>query len=627
MEGVRLELGASREVAEVKVERVQLEPLSLGKSEAWFKLGEAYIIVRFAGKRAKVHIVKGGQLCSSYIIEGQAGERLMVDGVDITDAINEIIGSYNEIFEKYELEERAKAAAVLGGVVPSLPKEWELLVFNFTRLLLERRIVKTFYIQEGGRQVVLGIYCYDNGYYRDCEEELKREVEKIAEESKLLEVRLLPTLVGTVLKRVEMKTLTPFQPKRKCLLFKDKVFVWERFLETGDLDAALVEPNPDIVVMHRIPWRVSTERYRVQRPGLLRFIPPQDINDLLELFKGLAPKSYEAFLAWVKKKEESEEEAKPKVALLLEIIGYTLYPHEYPLHKAVMLVGEGSNGKTTYLKLIERILGEENVAAVSLTELDPNKNRFAAAGLWGKLANVSSEPRKGKFDPNVFKMATGEDRMKFERKHRDAFFGKNYAKMIFSANELPEVTEDIYAWWRRWIVIRFPNVFPEDPSFFERTFTEEEIEGIIICALHAFRLVLKRKGFTEQGVEDPREEWISRSNPIYRVVRRMIAEGIIELDPNGYVVKKDLYELFKAYVQVMSEEEGEEAAPPAVPQRVFTEQLQSLFPIRSGQARVAGQRKAVYYGVRIKSWEKARMLLGDKMETPRGDIDVSAQVE
>ncbi|MEM4561904.1 MAG: hypothetical protein QW123_03410 [Desulfurococcaceae archaeon] len=72
--------------------------------------------------------------------------------------------------------------------------------------------------------------------------------------------------------------------------------------------------------------------------------------------------------------------------------------------------------------------------------------------------------------------------------------------------------------------------------FFEKTFTPDEIEVIILLALHAFRLVLERGGFTEAGVEDVREEWLSRSNPVYRVVKLMIDDGLIELAPDGLPV-------------------------------------------------------------------------------------------
>ncbi|MEM4487459.1 MAG: phage/plasmid primase, P4 family [Desulfurococcaceae archaeon] len=541
--------------------------------------------------------------------------QIVVDGVDICNELVKVINNYNELVEQYELVERAKAARILDDrMVPRMPREFNVLLYSLTKKVLDTRIVKTFYIYEGAREVVLGIYCYDGGYYRECEETLKNELTKVVADSGLLEMQLAPTVAGLVVKNIEMRTMEYYSPARRCLLFKNKVFCWDQFLETKDIEKSLMEPSPDLIVTHKVPWELKPDILKKAREGLLKYVPPKDINDLVELFKALAPKSFKAFLNWVKKPGEDEKDAYPRVVLLLEIIGYTLYPHDYPFHKAILLVGEGSNGKSTYLKLIETILSKANVSNVSLSDLDPLINRFAAADLYNKLANISSEPPKRAFEPTLFKMLTGEDLVRMERKFRDSFNAYNYAKMIFAANELPQITEDTYAYWRRWIVIEFPNRFDPDPTFFERTFTPDEIEVIILLALHAFRLVLERKAFSESGVEDVREEWLSRANPVYRVVKRMLDDGIIELDPKGVVVKSDLYQLYKKYVDVLNDEGYE---PPVLEQKDFTKSLTRYFPIRSGSTRILGRGKNVYFSVKIKNYDKALELTG-RLETPRG---------
>ncbi len=599
------------------VEEVALEPIYLSENEGWFKLGDSLLSLKFTkdsvelaviGDRVKnVYVLKGSLDCSYSVIE--------VDGVNICRELSDIVNNYQRLVREYELVEKAKAIRLLNyQAVPSMPKEWEVLIYTLTRKILDTRVVKTFYIYEGSREIVLGIYCYENGYYRECEETLKHEISTILQESRLLDIRLIPGVVGTVVKNIEIRTMEYYSPAKHCLLFKDKVFCWDRFLETRDIEKALLEPSPDLIVTHRIPWELKTEILKNVRKGLLKYIPPKTQEDIIKLFRELAPKSFKAFLDWVRKPGEDEKEAYPRVVLLLEIIGYTLYPHEYPFHKAVLLLGEGFNGKTTYLRLIERILSRQNISSVNLTELDPSVNRFAAADLYGKLANLSSEPAKGVFDPTRFKMATGEDPMPFERKHRDRFLDHNYAKMIFAANELPHVSEDTYSFWGRWIVIEFPNRFDPDPTFFERTFTPDEIEVIILLSLHAFRLVLERRSFSESGVEDVREEWLSRSNPVYRVVKRMLDDEIIEISRSGVVVKTDLYELYKKYIDILNEE-GYELSP--LEQKDFTRYLTRYFPIRTGDSRIGGKKKHVYFGVRIKDYDKALKLVGS-LETPRG---------
>ncbi|MEM0114087.1 MAG: phage/plasmid primase, P4 family [Metallosphaera sp.] len=604
---------------DIYIDSLELKPLTLSKNEGWFKLRDSYVVLKFSkDDSVKVSVIKGSSVVGSYIIYRNmncSNTQIIVDEIDICNELMKVINNYNELVEQYELVERAKAARALDDrMVPHMPREFNILLYSLTRKILDTRTVKTFYIYEGSREIVLGVYCYENGYYRECEDTLKHEITKIARESGLLDIHVASTVAGLVVKNIEIRTMEYYSPAKHCLLFKNKVFCWDKFIETRDIEKSLVDPSPDLIVTHRIPWELKTEILKNVRKGLLKYIPPKTQEDIIKLFKNLAPKSFKAFMDWVRKPGEDEKESYPRVVLLLEIIGYTLYPHDYPFHKSVLLVGEGFNGKSTYLRLIERILSRENIASVNLTELDPSINRFASADLYGKLANLSSEPAKGVFDPTRFKMLTGEDPIPFERKHRDRFLGHNYAKMVFAANELPQVSEDTYSFWGRWIVIEFPNRFDPDPTFFERTFTPDEIEVIILLSLHAFRLVLERRSFSESGVEDVREEWLSRSNPVYRVVKRMIDDGIIEISRSGVVIKTDLYELYKKYVDILNEE-GYEIT--VLEQKDFTRHLTRYFPVRTGDSRIGGRVRHVYFGVKIKNYDKALGLVG-RLETPRG---------
>ncbi len=102
---------------------------------------------------------------------------------------------------------------------------------------------------------------------------------------------------------------------------------------------------------------------------------------------------------------------------LIEIIGYTLYPR-YILHKAFMLHGSGSNGKTTYLRLLNDILGENNVSSISLQEI--SERPFSRVPLHNKLANIFSDiPAQPLKYTGYFKVLTGEDSISADRKNRD----------------------------------------------------------------------------------------------------------------------------------------------------------------------------------------------------------------
>ena len=606
-----------QEIGSPRIISLPVELISVSSNKIIAKIGDGHVVF-LDRSRSKVSFGIWALDGNGGVVNLGVGEVRSPSDVDMLELDDEFKRVLRFFIENWKaIVQQRIAETILKKGVGSVPKvsDKEALSDEIANKMLEKRIIKTFYTISGGKEVEVGVYCYDEtrGIYKSCERKMEREIEGFVVDSPELRVKTTKWVVEEAMAKIKRRTYEVYRYKRRKLVFYDKVFDWDEFIATGDLGAALSDPSPDMVVLHWIPNRINIKKLMSVRQGLEKYIPPSSVDQLIEVFKALAPLSYKTFLSWVKYPGESEDEAKPRTALLLEIIGYTLYPHEYPFNKTILLLGEGSNGKTTFSKLLSVILGDHNVSSLSLRDLDPRVNRFAVAELVDKLANIASEPAKGLFDPTLFKQITGEDPVLVERKYRDPYTTTIYAKMVFTANELPRVTEDTYAFWRRWIVVEFPNRFQLDPGFFEKTFTEDEIEGIIIAALYAFRLVMLRKGFTEQGTKDPREEWLARSEPVYRVIRAMIDDELIELDPDGYVVKKDLYSLYTAYARKLGVE-GENVE--TVPHHVFTQKLEQLFGARSRQKRVSRRNFKVYIGVRIRDREAAESLIG-RLETSR----------
>ena len=180
----------------------------------------------------------------------------------------------------------------------------------------------------------------------------------------------------------------------------------------------------------------------------------------------------------------------------LELFGYCLYrTSEY--QKALLCVGKGANGKSTFLSLFEHFLGKKNTGHVSLQDM--MNNRFATAGLYGKLANIFADLKNAKLtNTGPFKMLVAGDPMKAEKKHCQPFDFQNYAKLFFSANEIPQSEDKTYAYFRRWIIFFFENVFEgddNDPNLIDRLTTQEEMSGLLNLALIALKQLIKDNGF------------------------------------------------------------------------------------------------------------------------------------
>jgi putative DNA primase/helicase len=170
--------------------------------------------------------------------------------------------------------------------------------------------------------------------------------------------------------------------------------------------------------------------------------------------------------------------------VLVEWAGYSLIP-DTRMQKAVMLLGNGSNGKSVYLKLLTRFIGEKNTSGESLHRLE--NNRFSSANLYGKLINVFPDLASTRiFENSTFKNLCGGDRIHGERKGETAFVFDNTARLIFSANELPPNKNGNFAYFRRWILIDFPNTFEgkaADKDLIEKLVTPEELSGFLNKAL------------------------------------------------------------------------------------------------------------------------------------------------
>ncbi|MEM3379049.1 MAG: phage/plasmid primase, P4 family [Candidatus Bathyarchaeia archaeon] len=233
-----------------------------------------------------------------------------------------------------------------------------------------------------------------------------------------------------------------------------------------------------------------------------------------------------------------------------------------------MLVGEGSNGKSTFLNLIKAFLGQQNVCGRSLQDLE--LNRLAKNDLYTKLANIHADlPDRALQSTGTFKMLTGHDLIAAE-KFLQTFNFLNYAKLLFSANKVPEANDDTSAFFRRWIIIVFPKVFTgskANPYILEKLTTETELSGLLNMALKGLKRLLKTGQFSHsKTTEEVREDYVRKSSPIAAFVM-----NCIEIDADAFIEKKHLYAVFAEYCRALK--------LPTVTQDTFFKSLPKHIPV------------------------------------------------
>lgn len=232
--------------------------------------------------------------------------------------------------------------------------------------------------------------------------------------------------------------------------------------------------------------------------------------------------------------------------LLYESIGYCFYRRN-ELRKSFFLLGEKRNGKSTFLDMVSTLLGEDNTANLDLCEIG---DRFRTAELTGKLANIGDDINdEWVSNTAIFKKVVSGDTVTAERKGKDPFKLRSFAKFFFSANSLPRLGrgKDSSAVLDRLVIIPFDAKFSKtdpdyDPFIKYKLRGEDVMEALIAKAVPALRNVLIEQEFTtcERVVRNIEEFEIS-NNPIL--------EFFEELDEADYLHEpiKVVYQKYSSF--------------------------------------------------------------------------------
>ena len=205
--------------------------------------------------------------------------------------------------------------------------------------------------------------------------------------------------------------------------------------------------------------------------------------------------------------------------LLYQSIGYCFYRRN-ELRKSFFLLGEKRNGKSTFLDMVGTLLGEDNTANLDLCEIG---DRFRTAELTGKLANIGDDINdEWVSNTAIFKKVVSGDTVTAERKGKDPFKLRSFAKFFFSANSLPRLGrgKDSSAVLDRLVVIPFDAKFTKDDADYDpfikyKLRGEDVMEALIAKAVLALRDVLIDQEFAHcDRVAKNLEEFEKSNNPI-----------------------------------------------------------------------------------------------------------------
>jgi P4 family phage/plasmid primase-like protien len=257
--------------------------------------------------------------------------------------------------------------------------------------------------------------------------------------------------------------------------------------------------------------------------------------------------------------------------------------------RAFLMVGEGSNGKSTLLELLLRLVGKENAAKISLKKIE--NGRWASGDLENKIVNLFDDLDKGKIkNSSQIKTLISEKYISGERKYEGRFIYENTCKHIFATNKVFETKDDTKAFFRRWVPFRCNLQISEeekDKDILDKCLTENEKSGILNKALiHLVKL--REEGYETLTHSEMKEWWTQESRPVYAFCKDYALIG------DGYKVKQA--EFLEAYNTWADAHNFESLTKWALTNRI----KKNFATIETKRERRGGIRKNFYIGIDLR---------------------------
>ena len=456
----------------------------------------------------------------------QIGEIKETDGYSQR---NDFMNSHNYHLQKlgYTFDEALEICAIVDGyifyeplpesefkrTVRDLGLELENGVYS-DRIPLENVTAEMFFNEKGrfmhhlfGEYLIIAhnivkienkLHIYDNGIYTNDILAVKKAMSKMIPGLTIRQKREVMDHIETMVDTVEVNQ-------------------WYKALKNGLWDIKnrkLIDFTPSVVCTNRIPTKYN---------------PNADTKEIDRIIG-----------SFVKYREFDKR-------ILYEMIGSIFYPNKNQIAKAFMIIGNMSNGKSVFFRLLENLLGKDNRSTLDLKALG---NRFSTILLKGKIVNLGDDI-SGKFiiETDIFKkLVTGES-MNVEEKGKQGIDTSFSITLIFTANKVPGIDDPTGAILRRLIFIKFDNDFsvgsPErDEKIFDKIMNENNLEALLYLSLNALGDLIDR-GYIEE--DEKMKKSLLEYDMENNTIKAFYHETMEDEENSNWYINKPTQEVYNKY--------------------------------------------------------------------------------
>ncbi len=313
------------------------------------------------------------------------------------------------------------------------------------------------------------------------------------------------------------------------------------FLAYAHGELTLVPHSPEHRARHPLPFDYQPDAPAERWAKFLREVFPPILDDEDELLDDGA------------RRAEPIDDGADRAKLLQEFVGACLFGEATRYAMAMVLPGEGSNGKSVFMKVVSAPFPKDAVVSIAPQRL--GKPAYLA-DLAGKRLNVVPEvPPREIADSDIFKAVVAGDPVSADRKYEPVFTFVPCAGHLLACNKLPASRDHTEGFWRRFAVVKFNATFVEgakDTKLAERLIAGE-LPGIVAWMVEGAKRVFAAGRYTMPvSSVQAKKDWQADADQVQEFVEECVERQDPDVrdsrsnrTPVNAIPARDLYTIYQ----------------------------------------------------------------------------------
>ena len=218
----------------------------------------------------------------------------------------------------------------------------------------------------------------------------------------------------------------------------------------------------------------------------------------------------------------------------------------YPIQRMAVWIGEGKNGKGVAVNVLRSIIGINNISGWSVENLEKNTD-YCQANMVTKKFNICGDMPSKKVPFDFIKKASGGDVLSVREIRKEPFDIVNACKMLFSMNNMFEMSDLSEGATRRMIVTTWDVQVEDadmDPHLSDKLTTESEKSGFFNLLMDSYDNLMERGHFIYNPSTEETEATLSELRG--EDVQLFIAEKCVTGQGEKYA-RVAMYDDYKAW--------------------------------------------------------------------------------